>query len=433
MALLYVYMNGYEVGQYINHPSGAQEFIYSDAWLKEPAAIPLSLSLPLTDKKHKGNVVYNYFDNLLPDNPEIRARIQSQFSSKTNKPFDLLVDIGIDCVGAIQLISEQRNIDIKKIESTPVDDDEIAQILKNHQTLPLGMTNSSEFRISIAGAQEKTAFLWHKKQWQRPIGTTPTTHIFKLPIGKISYNNIDLSDSVENEWLCLEIIKAFGLPVAETKIQLFKGVKVLVIKRFDRVFSTDHSWIIRNPQEDMCQALGYSPALKYQSDGGPGISEIMNLLSSAINPEENRKQFMKLVYLFWLLGAIDGHAKNFSIYLKQQGRFNLTPTYDVISAYPMVNKNQTHLKNIKMAMALHGKNNHYHPHEIVSRHWFNQAKRDAFPEMQMRKIITDTDDALDNVISTVKKSLPTNFPNDISEPIFQGMCDMNHTAKNTLH
>jgi len=432
VASLFVYMNGYEVGEYINRSSGAQEFIYSDTWLEETAAVPLSLSLPMTDKIHKGTVVYNYFDNLLPDNLEIRNRIQSQFSSKTNKPFDLLADIGMDCVGAIQLFNEKTDVDVKNIACTPVSDNEIAKILINYQTSPLGMTNTDEFRISIAGAQEKTAFLWHNNQWQRPTGSTPTTHIFKLPIGKIQYNNIDLSDSVENEWLCLEILKTFGLPVANACIKSFEGTKVLVVERFDRELAEDKSWITRQPQEDMCQALGYAPALKYEADGGPGISNIMALLTSAIDAEENRKQFMKSVFLFWLLGAIDGHAKNFSVFLKQRGRFELTPVYDVISAFPLIEKKQIDLKNIKMAMALHSTNNHYHPHEIVARHWFSQSKRDSFPDSEILTIITDAIKCLDNVITTVESNLPHDFPENIAAPIFKGMISMRDTAQKTL-
>jgi hypothetical protein len=30
---------------------------------------------------------------------------------------------------------------------------------------------------------------------------------------------MDLSDSVENEWLCLEILRGFGLPVAAARIE----------------------------------------------------------------------------------------------------------------------------------------------------------------------------------------------------------------------
>jgi serine/threonine-protein kinase HipA len=414
-------MNGYEVGEYIQRRSGTQEFIYSDSWLEQRAAIPISLSLPLTDKTHKGDVVYNYFDNLLPDSMDIRNRIQAIFGAKTSQPFDLLTHIGRDCVGAVQLLSEQTEVDIKKIEGTPLSDTEIANELRNYKTAPLGMGREQDFRISIAGAQEKTALLYHEEKWFRPTGATPTTHIFKLPIGNIEHAGIDLSESVENEWLCLEILRAFGLPVPEVSIEQFDDVKVLVVQRFDRELAQDSSWIIRHPTEDMCQATGTAPALKYEGDGGPGINSIMELLKSSVTPEHDRKQFMQSVFLFWLLGAIDGHAKNFSIFLKQGGRFEITPLYDVISAYPLAEKRQLDYHKIKMAMALHGKNTHYKWQNIIPRHWFDESKRIDFPKTEMEAIIENTKSRFDTVLTNVTEKLPSNFPEHISTPVFDGM------------
>jgi serine/threonine-protein kinase HipA len=421
MASLFVYMNGYEVGEYTQEKNGAQHFVYSDSWLAQNAAVPLSLSLPLTDKTHKGDRVYNYFDNLLPDSPDIRKRIQARFGAKTSQPFDLLEQIGIDCVGAIQLMSQKADINIKKIQSKPLTEQQIAHQLRNYKTLPLGMSRDSDFRISIAGAQEKTAFLWRDGQWQQPVNSTPTTHIFKLPIGRIEHSGIDLSDSVENEWLCLEILRAFGLPVPKASIETFEDMEVLAVERFDRKYSDDKTWIVRQPQEDMCQANGFAPALKYESDGGPGISIIMNLLSASIRPEEDRKQFMKSVFLFWLLGAIDGHAKNFSIFLLQGGRFQLTPIYDVISAYPLVEKRQLEHRKIKMAMALHGKNTHYAYHEIMPRHWFDEAKKVSFPEAEMQFIIDETINHIESVIEAVSSRLPPEITENVGDAIFSDM------------
>ena len=414
-------MNGYEVGEYIQRRSGTQEFIYSDLWLEQRAAIPISLSLPLTDKTHKGDVVYNYFDNLLPDSMDIRNRIQARFGAKTSQPFDLLTHIGRDCVGAVQLLSEQTEVDIKKIEGTPLSDTEIANELRNYKTAPLGMDREHDFRISIAGAQEKTALLYHEGKWFRPTGATPTTHIFKLPIGNIEHAGIDLSESVENEWLCLKILRAFGLPVPEVSIEQFDDVKVLVVQRFDRELAQDSSWIIRHPTEDMCQATGTAPALRYEGDGGPGINSIMKLLKSSVTAEDDRKQFMQSVFLFWLLGAIDGHAKNFSIFLKQGGRFEITPLYDVISAYPLAEKRQLDYHKMKMAMALHGKNTHYKWQNIMPRHWFDESKRIDFPKTEMEAIIENTKSRFDTVLTNVTEKLPGDFPEHISTPVFDGM------------
>jgi hypothetical protein len=42
----------------------------------------------------------------------------------------------------------------------------------------------------------------------------PTTYILKLPLG-VNPQGIDLSTSVENEWLGSEIVRAYGLEVAK--------------------------------------------------------------------------------------------------------------------------------------------------------------------------------------------------------------------------
>lgn len=421
MATLYIYMNGKEVGEYVKARGGAQEFIYARSWMENTNAIPISLSLPLTEKIHKGDAVINYFDNLLPDNRDIRERIQARVGAKTRQPFDLLAETGRDCVGAIQLLSEKNPADIKKIEGRPLSESEIASELRNYNDFPLGMKRDEEFRISIAGAQEKTALLFHEGRWQKPVGSTPTTHIFKLPIGKLAGTDIDLTESVENEWLCLRILKAFGLNVANAEIMTFEDQKALVVERFDRVLSNDRTWLTRKPIEDMCQANGVSPGLKYESDGGPGIHNIMELLQSSIDPEEDRKHFMKSIFLFWLLGAIDGHAKNFSIFLHSGGRFRLTPLYDVLSAYPMEQKRQIEYRKLRMAMAVRGKNTHYALHEIMPRHWYEEAKKVSFPETQMKQVIEDTLGQLHTVFEKVASSLTEDFPDHIASPIFEGM------------
>jgi HipA-like protein len=262
----------------------ARRILYGLMVLNTPGKRPISLSLPLQQDVYQGDRVYNFFDNLLPDSDRTRAKIQARFQIPGRQPFDLLTAIGGDCVGAIQLcpIGTMPN-SIEGIQSEPLSTDEIAAMLSGDDHSPLGMVESTnEFRISIAGAQEKTALLWHQNQWCRPLGATPTSHIFKLPIGLLSNNNIDLRESCENEWLCLEIAKAFRLATANAEIQQFNDVKVLIVEQFDRRWSRNGQQLLRLPQEDRCQALGRSPSLKYQADGGPGIVEIMPPLQNLL-------------------------------------------------------------------------------------------------------------------------------------------------------
>ncbi len=197
---------------------------------------------------------------------------------------------------------------------------------------------------------------------------------------------------------------------------LFEDQKALVVTRFDRRYSEDGSWIQHLPQEDMCQANGYSPALKYESNKGPGIAEIMQTLVSTIHPEDDSYTFMRTLFIFWLLGATDGHAKNFSIFLKSRGQFELTTLYDVISAYPIINK-----REMKMAMALHGSNKHYKWYDMMARHWFDKAKRVNFLESSMQAIIDSVVPKIEDLIEEVTLKLPDGFPSNISDAIFTGM------------
>lgn len=420
-AEMFIYMNGQKVGRLLQNAAGRLEMTYAEEWLGSEARRPLSLSLPLSSHKHSGEAVENFFDNLLPDSQPIRNRIQARFGARTNRSFDLLWHIGRDCVGALQLFPEDSPMEIRKVEAEPLTEAQIAETLRDYRTMPLGMGADTEFRISIAGAQEKTALLRVDGKWHRPRGATPTTHIFKLPIGRIEHSNMDLSDSVENEWLCHLILKAYGIPVAGAEMASFDNVKALVVERFDRRWAEDRSWVIRLPQEDMCQALNVPPALKYESDGGPGIERIMELLFGSSEGLADRRTFMAIQVIFWLLGAIDGHAKNFSIFLLPGGGFRLTPAYDILSAYPLVAKRQLEQTNLRMAMALRGKNRRYHWARILYRHWLGMAHACRFPATEMKTIVDSLLDRMDEVIQAVTDQLPPSFPVDVVEPILDGM------------
>ena len=100
----------------------------------------------------------------------------------------------------------------------------------------------------------------------------------------------------------------------------------------------------------------------------------MNLLLGSANPAVDRDNFFRSQVLFWLLAAIDGHAKNFSVFIEPAGKYRLTPLYDIMSAYPLIAKKQLQKQKIKMAMALKGENNHYHWYNVHRRHFIGAAK-----------------------------------------------------------
>lgn len=419
--VLQVAMNGEEVGTLYRDGNGAMSFQYATAWLHDPDARPISLSLPLRAQLHRGPAVFNFFQNLLPDSEAILARMQARFQVATSHPFDLLAAIGRDCVGAIQLYPAKSQIPpVTTMTSTPLTATQIEVLLAGYQTAPLGMTDHSDFRISLAGAQEKTALLWTNGQWQLPAGSTATSHILKLPIGRLEHHNIDLSESCENEWLCLQIAKAFGFETANAELTSFGAKQVLVVERFDRRWSRNGQWLMRLPQEDFCQAMGIAPALKYQADGGPGIETSMNLLFGSRLASADRERFFRTQILFWMLAAIDGHGKNFSLFIEAGSSYRMTPLYDVISAFPLFAHGGIQEKKAKMAMALEGKNRQYHFSMIQPRHFICTAERVGFSSQKVVEMMQQMADEAEHVIADVTAKLPAGFPPSISSAIFLG-------------
>jgi len=419
---LIVALNGIEVGKLTLENSGAMAFQYYPAWLNQPGARAISLSLPLSPKVYRGALVFNFFDNLLPDSDAIRSRMQARFSAPTRHPFDLLGSVGRDCIGAIQLYPQDCVLpDIRAVTAESLGATAIEHLLGNYQNAPLGMARENEFRISLAGAQEKTALLWHQGHWQLPTGSTPTSHIFKLPIGFLDHSNIDLRESGENEWLCLQFLKAFGVPTANAELGQFGRQKVLIVERFDRRWSKDSTWLMRLPQEDFCQALGVAPAIKYESDGGPGIHDGMKLLLGSQAANKDRETFFKAQILFWLLSAIDGHAKNFSLFIEPGSAFRMTPLYDVISAYPLMAQGSLAPQQAKMAMSVKGRQRHYHWARIQPRHFISTAHQVGFSSKRASELLGEIAKQVPSAISKVEALLPGEFPSRISEPILEGV------------
>lgn len=425
---LAVWTNGERVGHWSIGES-EHRFQYDTAWLQSPAGRPLSLSLPFMpgNLPHRGQVVHNFFDNLLPDSDAIRRRLRDKFATGSTEAFELLSAIGRDCVGAVQLLAPgvlPEGFD--RINAVPLDEAGVEQAINNAVTAGrvLGLQTEDDFRISIAGAQEKTALLWHDKQWCRPLGATPTTHILKLPLGLVGNVRADMHTSVENEWLCAQILALLGLPVASCEIATFGQRKVLVVARFDRALEEPPGrapWLARLPQEDFCQALGVAGDMKYESDGGPGVRAILRQLDNSSKANADKQVFVKTLLAFWIMAATDGHAKNFSIFLERGGGYRMTPLYDVLSAWPIIGNgpNQVSPQRAKLAMALRSKNAHYHLQEIHTRHWQTLAQQSGVPNAfdSMVALVLQVPDAL----VRAEALLPKGFPAKVFKAIRTGM------------
>jgi len=432
---LYLWMNGVFVGTWSVRPHVGETLQYDNGWVASRQGRPLSLSLPFMpgNQPHRGDAVRAYFENLLPDSKDIRERVARRFQAGSTDAFALLAEVGRDCVGGLQILPDNAPPEgVREVKATPLNDAEVAQVIRN-ALAPASLagrdSDGADFRISIAGAQEKTALLWFNGRWCLPYGATPTTHIFKLPLGLVGNLRLDMSESVENEWLCSRILHAYGLPVASTQVLQFEDMKVLAVERFDRLWWESEEgkrWLLRLPQEDMCQATGTPPHMKYESDGGPGMRDVMKLLATSRDPDRDRRTFFQAQVLFWMLRATDGHAKNFSIFLCPGGTYELAPLYDVLSAYPLIGTGANQLSpfKAKMAMAVRSKNTHWVMRDIVRRHWLAVGTEHGVvaPDGRGAEAILDVMVAqTPEVVRTVRALLPERFPQPVADSILNGL------------
>jgi len=426
---LWVWMNGERVGTWLRNRTGSHRFVYEASWLTSARTRPLSLSLPITpDRTVTGPVVAHFFDNLLPDDERIRRRVSARFKVGSTDVFELLQAIGRDCVGAVQLLPpEQPPTGFDRVAYQAMDDQAVARHLRGVAAEPgLGVDlEPDDLRISIAGAQEKTALLRVDGQWCRPLGATPTTHILKLPLGLVGGRRLDLRHSVYNEWLCAQLLRELGLPVAVTDIATFEDETVLAVERFDRQWideaNPEGRWIARIPQEDFCQVQGVPSDLKYESHGGPGMTNCVQILRSSVTAAADIRHFLCAQLAFWLLAACDGHAKNFSIFLLPRGGLRMTPLYDVISYWPFIGHgpNLVAWQEAKLAMAVRSKNAHYVLARIQTRHWHGLAQRSGAEGTweAMQALVARAESA----IAAVQARLPAGFPERTAMAIFEGV------------
>ena len=423
---LNAWMNGELVGTW-TVDRATHSFVYDPSWLASPKVRSLSLSLPITASREvRGDAVANYFDNLLPDNDRIRERLSRRFRTSGSDAFSLLEAIGRDCVGAVQLLPENTEpVGWNRVDCEPLSERQIVDILR---AVPADAgpgaprPDDDLCRISIAGAQEKTAFTRHKARWCRPHAATPTTHIFKLPLGLVGGSRrVDLSNSVQNEWVCAQIISQLGLPVAATTMARFGDESVLVVERFDRAWMDNGAWIARLPQEDFCQALGVSPRRKYEYDGGPGMAKCLQLLAGSAVPLQDSMAFQLTQLAFWLMAATDGHAKNYSIFLQPRDSYVMTPLYDILSVWPYFGDgpHQFNRRQAGLAMALRAKSAHYKLETIQARHWHQLAMKHGGTTVwdAMQALVERVGPAL----IAVEAKLSRGFPGRTWDAISKGM------------
>lgn len=331
---LQVFMDGTFCGHIQQSASGDMRFTYDEGYAARPDATPLSLSMPLSVIEHRKRSILPFLDGLITDNPAAREAIGREFDVSPKSPFAILQHTGADVAGALQIVPPSQEASDATLPRGGFDvltesdvETHLAAVVEEYRD---GRApDSGVGRFSLAGAQPKIALLRTVEgEWASPSGSTPTTHILKPVAG--GFRRIDVV-----EHMTMRAAGLLGLNVASTSLREFGSIRAFVAERYDRVL-VDGTWRRRH-QEDLGQALGTSPAKKYQrEDGGPGVADVARLFRSLPRREDrhpaSRAFFMGLMFNVAVEGT-DAHIKNYSMLLEgNAARF--APLYDLTTYAP---------------------------------------------------------------------------------------------------
>ncbi len=161
-----------------------------------------------------------------------------------------------------------------------------------------------------------------------PLGRAASTRIFKPASTDSRFAMLPA-----NEFACARLAQAVGLPVADTGIATFGGVRVLVVARFDRV--KQGAGVARLHQIDLCQMINLPRRRKYGSAGGIDTADLFDACGHTSVPALSRRMLLRAWLFNFIIGNADAHAKNHSfVWRAETGHWQVAPLYDLLSVAP---------------------------------------------------------------------------------------------------
>ena len=378
--VLDVYLHENLVGELEQLVTGKLRFTYFSTWLENPKKCPLSCSLPLRNDPFSEKECRSFFSGILPED-STRKTIAHNLGISAKNDFSMLEKIGGECAGAITFIKKNTSLKSQDHFYRPITNLELGEILKDLPYHPL-MAGEKEIRLSLAGVQDKIAIYLKNGEMALSLNSAPSTHIIKP-------SNPRFDGIVSNEALCLKLANEVGITSATANIKSVPGIEYLLVERYDRTLD-ENGKIIRLHQEDFCQALGISPDIKYQAEGGPSLAQGFELIRRAsTTPAVDLIMLLDAVFYNFLIGNHDAHGKNFSLLYIANG-IKLAPLYDLVctSIYPDL--------DTKMAMKIGGE---YQSKKVKIRHFEKLAEEANLAKPLVKSRLNDMKEKMINAIN----------------------------------
>jgi serine/threonine-protein kinase HipA len=182
-------------------------------------------------------------------------------------------------------------------------------------------------RLSISGVQLKYSLKLYGNQLE--LCEKGGAYILKpIPVARQLH---ELNAAPENEHLTMQIAEQiFNINTAKNGLIYFKdGQPAYITKRFD-VINNGRKFL----QEDFAQLLSRSKqtngdTFKYEGN----YEEIGNLIKRYVAASMPAlEKFFKLIVFNYVISNGDAHLKNFSLIRNENGEYQLTPAYDLMSS-----------------------------------------------------------------------------------------------------
>ena len=402
---LSVYLHNSLAGQIWLDDTSRFSFQYDYSYIEDPAAIPLSLSLPLREEPYLNDTARPFFSNLLPEG-EVRSLVAKIKQISEHNDFKLLEAIGGECAGAVSIVPEHTSLSTES-DYIAISEQEVEDIIKENAIRPV-LILKDELRLSLAGAQNKIPVYIDNGRFYLTFGIAPSSHILKT-------QSRYFGDTVQNEHFCMRLADVVQLTVPKSSIWKGGNHIAYIVERYDRIKAQD-GIIERLHQEDLCQVLGCMPDQKYENEGGPSLAECCQILDKySSQPILDKQALVKWVIFNYFIGNADAHAKNLSLIRKIDGSIRLAPFYDLISTrvYPEISK--------KMAMKI-GKETRFD--WIMEHHWQQMADQLDLKFIYLKKLLRNTAEVLETVMIEMADSIILEYK---GEKTIQKICKIINT------
>ncbi|MEX2480776.1 MAG: HipA domain-containing protein [Gammaproteobacteria bacterium] len=299
-------------------------FTYDEQARHADGTAPPSLALPRSKARHEGEHVAAVFESLLPDGA-LRERLARSLGLPARNAFELLARVGRECHGGLTVHPPDDTAAMPPMAQRParvLDAVELRNAMAALLIHPL-LAEVDGLAKTLPGEFDKLPARLLNGQVALVLDDALTSHVIKPA-------RPGLRESVHNEGYCMALAGAYGLPVAPTTI-LSGRVNVLVVERLDRCLLGGQLTAL--PMEDIGQALGCSPAHRYEREGGPRLAEVAALLRRvSVCPALDLRALVRWTVFSYLIGFGAGHARQLALSSGSRGP-TLTPFFGLWSTH----------------------------------------------------------------------------------------------------